>query len=135
MTNSSVMSMTNSPEKQITLTAEALSHIAQLCGAAGFVSAGTVFHVFKNENPGSQCVCWNFINGSASMHVSYDIEKRVITYHMIDFEDKNGDIDIIRPFGPDSRPGSAELFGAAAALRIPVVCTGKYFESENDDDE
>jgi hypothetical protein len=41
----------------------------------------------------------------------------------------------VRGCGQYSLPVANKILGAAAALGIPVTCTGEYFESEKPDTE
>ena len=120
----------NKPHHQITIGAQSLYDIAALSGSAGFVSAGSVFW----DSVESNNITWAFFKGRAYIYATYDIDKRVLNYNKTDFETRD-DIDIIEAHGNWSVPECVALFGTAASLGIPVVCTGEYLEGSQDEED
>ena len=115
----------------VTLTAQAMMDICSLSGAAGFVTAGSAFHQFSEENkPDARSVCWNFHNHYASLYFTYDIDTRRLVYYQVDWEDATEKLYSVPSSGQGAPRGAVALLGTAAAMGITIVDDGCYLESE-----
>jgi hypothetical protein len=129
-----IMRLVN-PDKEINLTAQMLQDISELSGAAGYGGFGSAFH--SKDTSENNSIVWNIRRGTsyASIWICYCLNTRTIEYNTTDYESKSGKVDFVRGCGQYSLPVANKILGAAAALGIPVTCTGEYFESERPEEE